>query len=36
MRCNGRFLRYVLPFNYDYFGSIDTSSRLLQLGRGGD
>ena len=26
MTCNGRFLRYVLPFNYDYFGSIDASS----------
>ncbi len=36
MTCNGRFLRYVLPFNYDYFGSIDTSPRFLQLGRGGD
>ena len=31
MTCNGRFLRYVLPFNYDYFGSIDVSSRSLQL-----
>ena len=31
MTCNGRFLRYTLPFNYDYVGSIDTSSRSLQL-----
>ena len=36
MTCNGRFLRYVLPFNYDYFGSIATSSRSLQLSGGGD
>jgi hypothetical protein len=31
MTCNGRFLRYVLPFNYDYFGSIEASLRSLQL-----
>ena len=31
MTCNGRFLRYGLPFNYDYFGSIEASSRSLQM-----
>jgi hypothetical protein len=30
MTCNGRFLRYVLSFNYDYFGSID-ALRSLQI-----
>jgi hypothetical protein len=31
MTCNGRFLRYPLTFNYDYFGSIDAASRSLQM-----
>ena len=31
MTCNGRFLRNVLHFNYDYFGSIEASSRSLQM-----
>jgi hypothetical protein len=34
MTRHGHFLRYVLPFKYDYFGSIDTSSRSLPLAGG--
>jgi hypothetical protein len=31
MACNGRFQRYVLPFDYDCFGSIELPSRSLEL-----